>query len=185
MRIFFGLSLPDGVRDAVESLSLSAQALLPGRYTLPGNHHLTLAFLGDVPQERLSEAKDVLARCAAAFPAPQIAVRGADHFGPASNAILALRAEGEPDLAPLHGALLSALEGASLPFSPGPFAPHITLARHARIEPGALSRIDRQARGVPAFKAPCAHLFLSARDEANVLRYTPLFRAGFLQSEEG
>jgi len=181
MRIFFGLTLPGDARSAVESLSLSAQALLPGRYVLPGNHHLTLAFLGDVPESRLPEAEDVLARCAAAFPAPHIAVRGADHFGPASNAILVLRAEGRPDLAPLHDALLSCLEKAALPFSPGPFAPHITLARHVRAEPEALMRLSRMAREIPPFHAPCAHLFLSARDGTNVLRYTPLFRAGFVE----
>ncbi len=181
MRIFFGLSLPGGARSAVESLSLSAQALLPGRYVLPGNHHLTLAFLGDVPETRLNEARDVLARCAAAFPAPRIAVSGADTFGSASNAILVLRAESQPDLTPLHDALLSSLEKAALPFSPGPFAPHITLARHVRAEPDALLRLGRMAREIPAFHAPCAHLFLSARDEANVLRYTPLFHAGFAE----
>ncbi len=181
MRIFFGLSLESGARSAVESLVPRAQALLPGRYVLPGNHHLTLAFLGDVPEERLPEARDVLARCAAAFPAPRIAVCGADYFGSASNAIRVLRAESRPDLAPLHDALLASLEKAALPFSPGPFAPHITLARHVRAESAALERLSAMARDIPAFCAPCAHLFLSARDEANVLRYTPLFDASFLE----
>lgn len=181
MRIFFGLSLPGDTRSAVESLAPCAQALLPGRYVLPGNHHLTLAFLGDVPEARLPEAADVLARCAAAFPAPRVAVLDADYFGPASNAILVLRAESQPCLAPLHDALLSSLEKAALPFSPGPFAPHITLARHVRAEPVALARLGRMAREIPPFHAPCAHLFLSARDEADVLRYTPLFRAGFAE----
>lgn len=181
MRIFFGLSLAGGARSAVESLSLRSRAILPGRYVLPGNHHLTLAFLGDVPEARLPEARDVLTRCAAAFPAPDIAVCGADFFGSAANAILVLRAESRPGLASLHDALLASLESAALPFSPGPFTPHITLARHVRTEPAALERLSRMARDVPAFHAPRAHLFLSARDETGVLRYTPLFHAGFLE----
>lgn len=182
MRIFFGLSLPGLACCAVESLSREGQALIPGRYTLPGNHHLTLAFLGDVPKERLPDAQDVLARCAAVFPAPRIAVSGADFFGSAQNAILILRAGSQPDLASLHDALTGALSEASLPFSPGPFSPHITLARHARTTPEALSRLSEDAKRVPAFTVPCAHLFLSARDEEDVLRYTPLFRAGFLDT---
>lgn len=180
MRIFFGLSLPEATRRAVESLSRGAQTLIPGRYALSGSHHLTLAFLGDVPQARLTEAQDVLTHCASAFPAPRIAVSGADFFGSAQNAILILRAESQPDLTALHRSLVSALGRAALPVSCGPFAPHITLARHAQISSAALLRLAEEAKRVPAFRAPCAHLFLSARDEANILRYTPLFHADFL-----
>lgn len=183
MRIFFGLSLPGPARRAVESLAREGQALIPGRYTLPGNHHLTLAFLGDVPKERLHGAQDVLARCAASFPAPHITVSGVGFFGSAQNAILVLRAGSQPGLSALHDALISALSEASLPFSPGPFSPHITLARHARTTPEALGRLGEDAKRVPAFTVPCAHLFLSARDEANVLRYTSLFCAGFLNTD--
>ncbi|MBP3522744.1 MAG: RNA 2',3'-cyclic phosphodiesterase [Clostridia bacterium] len=168
MRLFFGLSLPDSIRAVTRACAESAAACVPGRYALAGNHHVTLAFLGDVPPERLRDARDVLARCAAAFPAPTLTLCGFDHFGRRENAILILRVKSDPPLAPLHDRLVQALAAAGLPADPGPFSPHITLARHA-VLPDALP-----ACPPASFRAVQAHVFLSARDGAGVLRYTPL-----------
>lgn len=168
MRLFFGLSLPDEVRAVTRACAEEAAKRVPGRYALPENHHITLAFLGDVPPERLGNARDVLARCAAAFPAPTLSLDGFDCFGRRTNGTLILRVTSRPLLLPLHGQLVRALSEAGLPADPGPFAPHITLARHAVM-----------ADAMPAcpsvsFSCAQAHVFLSARDEAGVLRYTPL-----------
>ena len=168
MRLFFGLSLPGSVRAVTAACAGAAAACVPGRYALPENHHVTLAFLGDVPSECLRDARDVLARCAAAFPAPTLTLDGLDHFGRRENAILILRLRSDPPLDPLHDRLLRALTGAGLPADPGPFSPHITLARHA-VLPDALPACPSLS-----FSAGQAHVFLSARDGAGVLRYTPL-----------
>lgn len=174
MRLFYGLSLPPRVRGHVRDYALLAAGAIPGRYALPENYHMTLAFLGEVPDERIREAADVLVRCACAFPAPRVTLTSPSHFGREQNAILILRGESEPNLAPLHEALVRALRAQGLPFDPGPFSPHVTLARHARLaesRPPAFSPI--------VFTADRACLFLSARDAENVLRYTPLSEAVF------
>ena len=174
MRLFFGLTLPAPVRAATAAYARDAQAVIPGRYTDAANQHITLAFLGEVPPERLPEAEAVLARAAAGFPAPQLTLGEPGYFGRAQNAILILRVHSTPALEPLHAALTAALQRAGLPFDPGPFSPHITLARHAALPerlpppPGALS-----------FTAQAAHVFLSARDGTGALAYTPLFAAPF------
>lgn len=175
MRLFFGLSLPGDVRAVTRACAESAALSIPGRYPPAENHHVTLAFLGEVPPEREGEARAVLSRCAAAFPAPRVTIAGPSHFGREENAIFTLRAESEPPLGPLHAALTDALGAAGLPFDPGPFSPHVTLARHAH-----LSGAD-----VPPFEPVCftatrAALFLSARDEADTLRYTERFWAEFM-----
>ena len=179
MRLFFGLSLPDDVRAVTRACAEAAAQRVPGRYTLPENHHITLAFLGDVPPMRLGDARDVLARCAAAFPAPVLSLNGFDCFGRRTNGILILRVTGLPPLLPLHEQLVQALTEVGLPADPGPFAPHITLARHAVM-----------ADAMPAcppvsFTCPQAHVYLSARDEANVLRYTPLETVCFSGADGG
>lgn len=173
MRLFFGLSLPDDVRLCAQACAQEAQKTIPGRYALAQNYHVTLAFLGEVPQERLEEAGAVLARCAAAFPAPKLSLDGFSHFGRRENGILVLRVKSEPLLDALHEELIGALLDAGLPATPGPFCAHITLARHADMSAGY--PVCPQA----SFSCAQAHVYLSARDEKDVLRYTPLYTVSF------
>ena len=174
MRLFFGLSLPDEVRKATHGCAMDAQRTIPGRYALSENHHITLAFLGDVPPERLADAQRVLEGCAS-FPAPRLTLDGFSHFGRAENGILILRVKSEPALDTLHEVLVAALEADGLPADKGPFSPHITLARHACVR--------EQLPSCPAvsFTVDQAHVFLSARNGENVLRYTPLYAVSFLK----
>ncbi len=174
MRLFFGLSLPQEVRFITAACAQAAQNTIPGRYTLPENHHITLAFLGEVSEQQLPCACGVLARCAKDFPAPRLALDGFSHFGKAHNGILILRVKSDPPLDQLHDRLTAALRGEGLPFDPGPFSPHITLARHAQV-PNPLPACPPLS-----FSASQAHVFLSARDTENVLRYTPLHSVSFL-----
>ena len=164
MRLFFGLTLPAPVRAVTAAYARDAQAVIPGRYADAANHHITLAFLGEVPPERLPEAEAVLAHVAAGFPAPLLTLGEPSHFGRAQNAIFILRVHSHPALEPLHAALADALLRADLPADPGPFSPHITLARHA-VLPERLP----SPPGAPAFTAQAAHVFSSARDEAGRL----------------
>ena len=176
MRLFYGLSLPDELRAEAAHAAHTAEALMPGRYGEAFNYHITLAFLGEVAPERLGDAQAILAAHVNQTPAPTITLGQADYFGRAENAILILRAQCAPPLDALHDALIRALQTDGLPADPGPFAPHITLARHVRTSPEALkTAVPRPLSFVPK----AAHVFLSARDEADVLRYTPLFEAQF------
>ena len=178
MRLFFGLPLPPHARQAAFARAQEAERLLPGRYSLPENYHLTLAFLGEVAEERLPDAQAVLRECAASFPAPAVTLGAVDHFGRADRAILILRAQSDPPLDPLHKKLLYALEKSGLPFDPGPFSAHVTLARRA--DASALSSLNPACFSpCAAFRAEHACLFVSARDEEDVLRYTPVFRTRF------
>ena len=171
MRLFFGLSLPDEIRAVTAACARKAQ--IPGRYVPDANHHITLAFLGDVPQERLADAQRVLAQCIAVHPAPQLTLNGYSYFGRPENGILILRVKSAPTLEPLHDALILSLQNADLPADRGPFSAHITLARHARI--------DTLPSDCPPLCFSCgyAHVFLSARGEDNALRYTPLYTVPF------
>jgi len=123
-------------------------------------------------RERLKDAQRVLEGCVS-FPAPRLTLDGFSYFGKESNAIVILRVKSEPALDGLHEVLVSALEEEGLPVDHGPFSPHITLARHARI-PEALPQCPEAS-----FVAAQAHVFLSARDEENILRYTPLYTVPF------
>lgn len=176
MRLFYGLSLPDAIRQETARIARKSESLIPGRYSDLSNHHITLAFLGEVPPKRLNDAKHILQKHAAAFPAPTLTLDAADYFGKPDNAILILRVKSEPALDALHDALIADCIQNKLSVDPGPFSPHITLARHARTTPQTLAAL---APAPLSFTPICAHVFLSARDEQGILRYTPLFSANF------
>lgn len=172
MRLFFGLSLPEEVRAVTRQCALEAQRVIPGRYSLCENHHITLAFLGDVPEGRIEDAKRVLEGCVS-FSAPRLTLCGFSHFGRAENGILILKVKSKPALDALHEVLISVLEAEGLPADRGPFSPHITLARHA-----CVGRVYPECPEI-SFAADSVHVFLSARDGENVLRYTPLYTVPF------
>ena len=174
MRLFFGISLPDEIRLAAAKRADDCRTQIPGRYTLEENYHITLAFLGDVPQERLADAQRVLARAVCSTPAPLLTLGETDYFGRQQNGILILRVISEPALDALHDALIEALLAAGLPADRGPFSPHITLARHTCVPDGPLPG-GKALR----FRPTDAHVFLSARGDDGVLRYTPLFSSSF------
>lgn len=176
MRLFIGLPLNEAALRDTAALAERCRASIPGRYTLRENYHMTLAFLGSVPQDRLGDASHALARFAACFPAPRIELCDLSYFKQPSSAILIRSVRSPDDLCAMHGALLALLDEYGLPHTDGPFSPHVTLARHADV-----SSADRTKLSVPpvSFIAPEAVLYLSARDEMDTLRYTPLAQAPF------
>lgn len=174
MRLFFGLSLPDDIRRAAAKRAEECSQRIPGRYALTENYHITMAFLGDVPQERLPDAQRVLSSVIRSASSPLLTLGETGYFGRQQNGILILRVCSEPSLAPLHDALIEGLLAAGLPADLGPFSPHITLARHACVPDGNLPGGEALF-----FRPEHAHVFLSARDESSILRYTPLFSSPF------
>ena len=174
MRLFFGLSLPDAVHQAVCTRAAVCREAIEGRYVREENYHMTLAFLGDVPENRVNDAAEILRRCVGGVPAPRLTLGKTSYFGRASNAILIVRITSKPSLDPLHRALVQALDEAGLPFDPGPFSPHVTLARHARAE-----GISLPTGPAISFFPDKAHLYLSARNAEDILTYTPIASASF------
>ena len=179
MRLFYGLSLPDFVSQETARIVRQSESLIAGRYSKVSNHHITLAFLGEVPPERLSDAERILQRHAAAFPSPTLTLEIADYFGKPDNAILILRVKSISTLDALHDALIADCAQSGLSVDSGPFSPHITLARHAKISPQTLAAL---APAPLSFSPECAHVYVSARDGQDILRYTPLFSAPFHKS---
>ena len=108
--------------------------------------HLTLAFIGDVPPERLQVLRELAgAICLPAFDQPfdgQQCMARKKIFWAAANAI-------SPVLRELAAALNERLKAADFRTEERPFAAHVTLLRHARCEealPADNLRIDWPVR---------------------------------------
>ena len=136
MRLFFALWPPAATVAALAAWAKEAQALTGGRPTRPESIHLTLAFLGEVAEERADDAM----RAARS-------VRGARHALPIERAKVwthnhiawAGPEQTPPALMHLTSSLRENLVAEGFAIQDRPFAAHVTLLRKA----GTGSRLPR------------------------------------------
>jgi 2'-5' RNA ligase len=160
-RLFVALEPPDPVRRRLAALAdelrrAAGRAAGEVRWVPPENVHLTLQFLGAVPEERVAGIEAALRDAAAAAGRPlSLSLHGAGGF-PNARRPRVLWAGLEGDVAPL--AALVAEMGARLaklgyPPEDRPFSPHLTLgrARDGRGAPGLAGALAAaaQAEGTP------------------------------------
>jgi len=119
MRAFVALDLPEAL---IAPLTGLQRGLAFGRAVDEENLHLTLAFLGDLPEHRLDDVIEALSLIRA--PAPMVALAGLEVFGTA----LAARAEAA-GLEGLQAKVMRAAREAGLTLERRRFRPHVTFAR--------------------------------------------------------
>ena len=100
------------------------------RLAPPDNYHVTLAFLGDVADERAdARGRGAGARCVAVG-APEVRIGGGGRFGRGKFTVLWAGVRGDVDpLRALAGVGAAELRRARLPFDDKPLKPHLTIAR--------------------------------------------------------
>ncbi|SNT24330.1 RNA 2',3'-cyclic phosphodiesterase [Tropicimonas sediminicola] len=162
MRCFVAIPLPETVRDA---LAVLQEGLPVGRATPYDNLHLTLAFLGEVPETELLAVHEALsavrgARFTATF-------EGMDLFGGRQPKILFAAVRRDEALMALHVSVRTGLAGVGLVLPRERYRPHVTLARFNRA-PGRdeAARLGRYLEAsalapVPGFDAESFALFRS------------------------
>lgn len=134
LRLFYALWPDERIRAALAAM----QGSIAGRATEPNNLHLTLAFLGQQPSERVP----VLQRILLALPKLEIVLL-IDKSGYFPRNRIAWVGAGETPraLIALYESLTLELEREGIPFDRAArFKPHITLARAAAAGPGAVLR---------------------------------------------
>ena len=135
-RLFIALALPEPVRAALAALTQP----LPGvTRTLPEQLHLTLRFLGDVPETLI---EPMIARLATVHVEPfLLPVEGLGAFPPKHppRIVWAGIGPGHPRLHQLRQRIDDALLAAGLDLDVRTFHPHVTLARCAEHASAAVS----------------------------------------------
>ena len=158
-RLFFGLAVPTTVQPAL--LTARAACRLPGtwRPVATANWHLTLAFLGPVPERRLA----CIERAAAAIEGHGFDLC-LDHLGhwPRPQVLWAAPSQTPAALAQLVDTLQTALRPCGYPREQRPYAPHLTLARKLR-RVDALPELPAQCWRVTQF-----HLYQSLSGPSGV-----------------
>lgn len=159
-RLFTGIELPAPVAADLAGL----QGGLPNaRWVDPGDFHITLSFLGDVSRTTANEVDEMLARLKK--PAMRLRIVGLDLFGSKKPTSIFARVASDRALSELQAAHDSILRRLDVPVQKRRFTPHVTLARTARCEPGAIAKFMGQAAGYMSDPFPVRRTVLySARD---------------------
>ena len=125
-RLFVAIDLPDDTKDQI--LSLREDDLPPGRWSQRAALHLTLHFIGDVPEGVARAYQRVLGKVeAAAF---DLSIQGVGQF-PINDRprVIWAGVQNTPGLRALHETVGAALESEGFRRERRRFHPHITLMR--------------------------------------------------------
>jgi 2'-5' RNA ligase len=125
------------------------------RLAPPENWHVTLAFLGEVPDEKVDDVRRVVDRAVERWRAgrnpgaPEVQITGGGTFGRNRFTTLWAGLRGDVDgLARVAEALRGELRAARLPYDNKQFRPHLTIAR-----PGDRITADELAADLAALDA--------------------------------
>ena len=131
MRLFFAVNFSEREKDAIMLKVSALKKICPrGNFSRRDNLHVTLAFLGEVPRERLDDVID--AAKSVKFSPFEISVGGAGNFG----SVVWLGVGGN-ELSPLAAAVRAACAAHGINFDAKPFSPHLTICREASFSGGS------------------------------------------------
>lgn len=143
MRLFLALRPDPALVECLADLAEQARQRCGGRVVPRASLHLTLAFLGEVPESRL----DALTRFTEAFSC-RPGTWPLDRYGHFRRGGIVWLGSSQPApaLATLYQELHQGLDELGLAPPPRPFLPHVTLLRHAKhTAPAALAALPRPA----------------------------------------
>lgn len=136
IRAFIAIPLPETAMDDLERLQ---QALPAGRPMRRGTLHLTLVFLGELPEQLLEEIHEAIG--SVTVPRFELMFEGVATFGRAHARSLHAGVADSPELRLLQGKLTTAARRAGADVRARKFVPHVTLARFANgADPAMLGR---------------------------------------------
>jgi 2'-5' RNA ligase len=145
LRLFVACELPPTIKAALASLqdALRKKGAPPVRWVRPEGIHLTLKFLGAVPQEKAALIREALAPTVRGIPPLALSLAEVGTFGDRRGPrVLWVGLEGDLEpLARLQQRVDKAMEPLGFPPERRRFSPHLTLAR----VPDRMESSERQA----------------------------------------
>jgi len=186
MRLFIALKLPSAVRENLAALLKSLRAVSPQtRWVRPENLHVTLKFIGEVPETKLAAIRNALSLARSDQPVT-LNFRGLGFFPNEKHPrVFWAGIEGSPNLKTLAADIDKAAEKLGIPHEQRPFSPHLTLARFE--PPGLQEKLryaiqENAARDFGSLHAGQFHL-IESQLKASGAEYTTLESFSFAAAE--
>ena len=154
MRLFIAIDLPDEWKTALEQLQSSIEWLGRGvKWTNSRSMHLTLKFLGDVPDEKINDVIAALERACEGTAAFKMRMKGTGCFPtPRRPRVYWAGLNGGKSLLTLQERVEKEIEPLGFPREKRDFTPHLTIARIK--EPIGKDRITRAVLDYKLESAP-------------------------------
>jgi 2'-5' RNA ligase len=171
LRVFFALLLPQSVQPLLATGLASLKNAFPEhslKWIQPENLHITLQFLGNIPQEQVPELIQKIQVVLQSTPALQLQLGSLEWFPTLDHPkILSLSVEPQELLRNLATTLRQTLLALNLNPETRPFRGHITLGRIAR-QPVPYERLDQNAMPyIPEMLIDTIYLIESRRNSCN------------------
>lgn len=138
MRLFIAIELPGEIKQGLAKLQEQLKGGGAGAsWTRPEGIHLTLKFLGEVPETKAPEIMSALTTAVRGTGKFRVEVRGAGAFPNVRNPrVLWIGVAGDLEkLAALQASVEGAMEGLGFESEGRKFSPHLTLARIKYLRP--------------------------------------------------
>jgi 2'-5' RNA ligase len=150
MRLFLALDIDEPIRNRITAFRDQMRQRAPGaRWVSPETFHVTLQFLGETRKHQ--EIQHALTGVNS--PSVQIAFRGAGFFpNPKAPRVFWVGIEGDAHLQELVAAIAGVLAPLGFTRDPGPYTPHLTLARSGSGRPRPVPG-ERPAPGLQQIRA--------------------------------
>ncbi len=183
LRVFICLEIPDSIQSRIGALQRQLRGL-GGDVTWvnPGNIHLTLKFLGELPSSKIVPVQDVCARVSLNFGAISFEVSRADCFPSRKNPrVLWVGLDSIPELLKqLHSELELGLLQQGFSIESRPFSPHLTIGRLRSSRQGERLASSLLEAGFAPEKVEARELVLMKSElQPGGSIYTPLQRFPF------
>jgi RNA 2',3'-cyclic 3'-phosphodiesterase len=132
VRLFVALDLPPAIKDELSRVIETLRDAVPNARWVPrANLHLTVKFIGHIPDERLAAISAAVGEATSTFVDFTTHLEGLGAFPSAKRARVLWVGLADPagGLAAIAGSLDEALEPLAIPREKRAFTPHLTLAR--------------------------------------------------------
>ncbi|HEY5621873.1 MAG TPA: RNA 2',3'-cyclic phosphodiesterase [Pontiella sp.] len=131
VRAFIAIDIGDEIRARLDALQRRLKKVHADvRWVHPGNIHLTLAFIGDVPTDKTDMLKPLLDTGLSGVQPFSLKAYGTGYFGrPGRPRVIWAGIPDAPKLMDLQAKTIRALLNAGIEFDNKPFHPHLTLGR--------------------------------------------------------
>lgn len=132
IRTFIAAEISEQVRDNFAEFEVMLKkACRAAKLVLPHNIHLTLVFIGDIPEEMTAQIREIMDAVSSQYPPFACDAENTGFFGPARSPRVVWAGVRNDDgkLAAMSGALAEKLRTLGLAIDTRPYVPHFTFAR--------------------------------------------------------